>query len=321
MTTTAVAINQPTRELAAVAPGGASLSTWLTPSSFEAAEKIAALMAKCGTLPKHLVGQPSDCFRIVVQAAKWGMDPFAVAEHTALVHGRMCYEGKLVHAVLIAMGVISEPLDFAYNDAKGDDLEITVTGKLRRGGLVKQIKGTVGKWKTSNERWKLDPETMLAYHGARHWARICDPGAMMGVITPDEAEEIRTVQAEVVPDTVLAKGREIADKMLRPTKDVDAAAAEAEAEHQADKKAQAQAQQDPKVAGALLVLDLQKRANEAHATFGKEGIVKIRAFCDRIGVKQIAECPPEKAAEALEIWNAFERELHEGGAPAKGGGK
>ena len=41
---------------------------------------------------------------------------------------------------------------------------------------------------------------------------------------------------------------------------------------------------------------------------------------ERLSVKQVAEIPPEKAVEAMEVWKTFERELNEAPAP-KGGAK
>ena len=32
------------------------------------------------TLPKHLAGKPADCMAVAMQAAQWGMNPFAVAQ-------------------------------------------------------------------------------------------------------------------------------------------------------------------------------------------------------------------------------------------------
>ena len=62
-------------------------------TTFEGVQRLAETMAKCGTMPDHLKNKPADCFRIVVQAAKLKMDPFGVAEASAVVHGKLCYEG------------------------------------------------------------------------------------------------------------------------------------------------------------------------------------------------------------------------------------
>jgi len=164
--------------------------------TFEGIEKLAALMGKMATMPAHLAGKPADCFRIVVQAAKWRMDPFAVAECTALVHGKMCYEGKLVAAVLQSMGAIEGRLQYDITGT-GQAASIVVTG-TPRGGKPCSVRGSVKDWRTTgaNSPWDKQPETMLVYRGTRQWARLFAPEAVLGVYTPDEARDGETREIE-----------------------------------------------------------------------------------------------------------------------------
>lgn len=287
-----------------------SVSTWLTPQSFEAAEKIAGLMAKCGTLPKHLVGQPSDCFRIVVQAAKWGMDPFAVGECTSLVHGRMCYEGKLIHAVLIAMGIISEPLDFTYGDEQAPNaLSIVVTGTLRRSGITKSIPGTVAAWRTTSDAWTKDPRMMLAYRGTRVWARLYAPEAIMGVATPDEMDDIRTVEATVLPDPKPAQQRELP----AGTPVVQTSAADPQGSvTRAPARPSVPTQESIPTGMTLTVADLDLACRGLHKRFGPPSVKVLKDFCTRLSIARVADCPPEKVLEAFDILKVYQRELEEG---------
>ncbi len=189
--------------------------------TFEGIQKLAELMAKCGTMPAHLCGKPSDCFRIVVQAAKWRMDPFAVAECTALVHGKMCYEGKLIAAVLQSTGAIEGRLDYAI-DGKGMEATIVVTG-TPKGGKPVSIRGSVKEWRTTgaNSPWDKQPETQLVYRGTRQWARVYAPEAILGVVSQDEMQEIRDVEhvvtATEVPEPKKAKSRKTAETVVMDT--------------------------------------------------------------------------------------------------------
>ncbi len=177
--------------------------TFLTPDSFEAAERIATLMTTCGTMPAHIKNK-GDAFRIVVQAAKWRMDPFVVAECTSLVHGRMCFEGKLVAAVLSSMNALEGRLVYDVT-GEGQDMAITVSGKVR-GGRVEKLSGTVRQWRTKTlkdgkelpNNWDKDPHSQLIYRGTRQWARLYAPESIMGIYTPDEMEDARTVEGVVV---------------------------------------------------------------------------------------------------------------------------
>ena len=167
--------------------------------TLEGVQSLSEIMAKCATLPKHLQGKPSDCFRIVVQAGKWGMDPFAVAECTSVVHGKLCYEGKLVNAVLHSMGAIEGRLEYEI-EGKGEGASITVIGTPKGSKKAVSLGGTVKQWRTRSSAWDTDPESMLVYRGTRQWARLYAPEALLGVYTPDEIRPFEPVetQAEVV---------------------------------------------------------------------------------------------------------------------------
>ena len=93
-------------EIATVRPqAGTPLANALVPSTVEAAMRLAEIMSSANLVPAHLQGKVGDCYLVISQAQRWGMDPVAVAQSTAVVHGKLCYEGKLVSAVLKTSGV------------------------------------------------------------------------------------------------------------------------------------------------------------------------------------------------------------------------
>lgn len=217
-----------TNEITTQQSGG--VSTWLSPTSFDKAMQIAELMAKCGTLPTHLKN-PSDCFRIVVQAAKWGMDPFAVGECTSVVHGRLCFEGKLVYAALVSMNAIEGRLTYEHK-GEGQGMSITVRG-TPRGGQPVSITGSVKEWRTRMwkdnkevpNNWDKDPASMLVYRGTRQWARLYAPEAVLGVYAPDEIEEVKEVEGTVIPEAKEPRRRTVTVKTLEGEGKTDVAPA------------------------------------------------------------------------------------------------
>ncbi|MGB6080282.1 MAG: hypothetical protein WBF99_12560 [Xanthobacteraceae bacterium] len=176
----------------------------LDTARFEHMQRIASIMARSSMIPETLrttgpknnkVDLPfeqvlSNCFLVVNQAARWGMDPFAVISCCSVVHGRLAYEGKLVAAVLEAkLGVA---LRYVWDDQPGESLGIAVSGQLPD-GRVETITGTVKDWKTNGDGSPWKPSTyrkMLAYRGAREWARLHAPAVMLGVYSNDELEEL-----------------------------------------------------------------------------------------------------------------------------------
>lgn len=174
--------------------------------TFQGVQQLANVISSMESSPVHLRGKPADCFRVTVQAVKWRMDPFAVAECTSLVHGRLCYEGKLVAAVLRSMGAIVGRLEHEIT-GKGQEAAITITGLPKGGKKPCSVSGTVREWRTIGKdkngnridnAWDKQPETMLVYRGTRQWARLYAPEAILGVYTPDEIEDAREVEATVV---------------------------------------------------------------------------------------------------------------------------
>lgn len=161
----------------------------LIPTSIREALDLAGIMAQASLVPTHLQGKAGDCLLVVMQAQRWGMDALSVAQCTSVVRGKLCYEGKLVAAVLYAMGAIEGRLKYKYS-GDGDNRKIVVTGRVRGENEDVSIEGTVGKWKTDNAAWKNQPDDMLAYRGTRQWARRYAPESLLGVNTPDEIEEI-----------------------------------------------------------------------------------------------------------------------------------
>lgn len=194
---------------------------------FEQMGRIANVMAMSSLIPESLAGfyegtgnnrvfKPfpietvkANCFLIVNQSVRWGLDPFAVAQATSIVRGKLCYEGKLVAGVISAkLGI---DLDYDFNDKTGDALGVTVSGIV--GGKTKTVGGTVGEWKTtgSNSPWGNGHESnkrMLRYRGTREWARAYTPALMLGVYTQDEmldaAERARDVTPPTPPETIAA---------------------------------------------------------------------------------------------------------------------
>lgn len=65
-------------------------------------------------VPDHLVGKPADCMAIVMQAMQWGMNPYAVAQKTFFVNGKLGYEAQLISAILTSSGAIRGRFHYEY---------------------------------------------------------------------------------------------------------------------------------------------------------------------------------------------------------------
>lgn len=175
----------------------------LDTARFEHMQRIASVMAATSLVPESLRAVKRDkhwepltreqifanCFLVVNQATRWGMDPFAVAQCCSVVHGKLTFEGKLVAAVLDAkLGV---RLSYTW-DGEGDRMSIVVSGTLPD-GTIETVDGNVATWRTSGAGSPWAPgnyRRMLAYRGAREWARLYAPAVMLGVYSDDEMAQM-----------------------------------------------------------------------------------------------------------------------------------
>jgi hypothetical protein len=174
----------------------------LMPTSIHEAIQLSEIMAKANLVPEHLRGKSGDCLLIVMQAQRWGMDAVSVAQCTSVVHGKLCYEGKLVAAALYAMGAIEGRLEYDIR-GEGQSSTITVIGTPRGATGPQSVTGNVKDWRTFakdkngnqvDNAWDKSPHDMLVYRGTRQWARRYAPEALLGVYTPDEIEPAADVR-------------------------------------------------------------------------------------------------------------------------------
>lgn len=178
-------------------------------NGFGEAVKLAEIMATAKLVPTHLQKSPADCLLVIEQAIRWGMSPFAVAQATSIISGKLMFEGKLVAAAIQGSGVINGSLNYSYQGT-GDQRQITVSGTLRGESEPRTITAKLIDVKTKNEQWTKAPDQMLSYMGARIWARRHAPSVMLGVYAPDEfddapapARKVKAVQnIQVTPKAV-----------------------------------------------------------------------------------------------------------------------
>lgn len=171
----------------------------LDTARFEHMQRIASVMAGSSMVPDQLRGDTdnqtlANCFLVVNQAVRWGMDPFAVAQCVSVVHGKLCYEGKLLHAVIEAKLGIRLKYEFIDEDKGGQQLGIIVSGKFPDEDEPRTIEGRVKDWhKGPKSPWAVegDWKRQLRYRGAREWARAHAPAVMLGAYSDDEMEDLR----------------------------------------------------------------------------------------------------------------------------------
>lgn len=175
------------------------VSLYMNTGIFEQLQRVAKLMCSSGLVPAHLRGpeHQADCFLVAAQAFRWRMDPFAAAQHTFVTSGKLGYEGKLIAAVINSSAKLERNLAYVYSGEKGTSARsVQVIGLLKGENEPRVVEGSVAQWQTQNEKWKSMPDQMLAYRGAREWARRHMPEAVLGIQAEEEVQEAVTLQPD-----------------------------------------------------------------------------------------------------------------------------
>ncbi|EEV7668352.1 RecT family recombinase [Escherichia coli] len=180
--------------------------------------RFAELMSQSkATVPKHLEGKPADCLAVTMQAAQWGMNPFAVAQKTHVVNGTLGYEAQLVNAVVSSSSLLATRLNYRWSGDwsnvngktdKSPNLTVTVSAVLKGEAEPRELTISMAQAGVRNSPlWEQDPRQQLAYLCTKRWARLHAPDVLLGVYTPDELQETAPrVERDITPQTTTAAG-------------------------------------------------------------------------------------------------------------------
>lgn len=150
--------------------------------------KLLAVSAQA--VPKHLRGEPGMCLGICIQAIEWRLSPYAVANKSYVVNDRLAYESQLIHSVVEARAPLVGRLRCTYAGDNGDRT-CTVIGTFK--GENEPHEYTTPKVKDikikNSPLWQTDVDQQLWFYGSRAWARKWCPDTLLGIYTPEEAEQ------------------------------------------------------------------------------------------------------------------------------------
>lgn len=208
----------PSRAALAPAPASENLlaSILFDPTRLNALQSFAEIMAKgVVAVPTHLRGKPADFLAIVLQAMRWRMDPYAVAQKTYLdPNGRLSYESQLINAVIIGSGALSGRPEYewlgdwdrilgrvqertgqnggkfyvaAWDKQDETGLGVIVRGTLRGESEPRSVKVMMSQaYPRFSTQWATDPIQQLSYLALRKFARRYVPDAILGVHTAED---------------------------------------------------------------------------------------------------------------------------------------
>ncbi|AWA73330.1 recombinase RecT [Klebsiella pneumoniae] len=208
-------------DIAITSQPGATVGTAaaiFSPEGMDRLVRFATLMADSkATVPAHLAGKPADCLAVTMQAAQWGMNPFAVAQKTHVVNGTLGYEAQLVNAVVSSSNLLATRLNYKWDGDwskvsgktdKSPSLTVTVWATLKGESEPRTLTISMAQAGVRNSPlWEQDPRQQLAYLCVKRWARLHAPDVLLGVYTPDELQEAAPrVERDITPPASTAAG-------------------------------------------------------------------------------------------------------------------
>ncbi|HBS0529072.1 TPA: RecT family recombinase [Klebsiella pneumoniae] len=208
-------------DIAITSQPGATVGTAaaiFSPEGMDRLVRFATLMADSkATVPAHLAGKPADCLAVTMQAAQWGMNPFAVAQKTHVVNGTLGYEAQLVNAVVSSSNLLATHLNYKWDGDwskvsgktdKSPSLTVTVWATLKGESEPRTLTISMAQAGVRNSPlWEQDPRQQLAYLCVKRWARLHAPDVLLGVYTPDELQEAAPrVERDITPPASTAAG-------------------------------------------------------------------------------------------------------------------
>lgn len=175
---------------------------------------FAELMASAkASIPQELQNNTGDCLAVCLQAAAWQMNPFAVAQKTHVIKGKLGYEAQLVNAVITRWAPIQGRLSYTFSDGweritgktqikqgKNGDYQVPAWAAKDEEGLWCEVSGLLHDenqprtlrvmltqaWPRQSTNWANDPKQQLAYAAVKRWARLHCPDVILGIYTPEE---------------------------------------------------------------------------------------------------------------------------------------
>lgn len=189
-------------------------------------------------VPKHLRENPGACLAVIIQAASWGMSPFAVANKSYSVNDRISYESQMVNAVILNRAPIKGRIKYAF-EGEGPTRKCIVSVETLDGETITHPSPLFRDIKVKNSPlWTQDPDQQLAYYTSRAMCRRHFPDVLLGVYTPEEMnEEMR----DVTPDRPQSAKERLQARLATQTPET----AENAPESPTGTKEEAPAQDDP----------------------------------------------------------------------------
>ena len=190
-----------------------TLSVFSGEENFKNAMQMATQLAKSDMIPTIYKKKPENCIIALELSNRLKLSPFLVMQNMYIVQGKPSWSSSFIISCINGSGRFTGPLKFEM-DAGRTKCRAYATEKISGEKLVgplitmemAQAEGWLGK---SGSKWKTMPELMLRYRAAAFFGRLYCPEIINGMLTDDEAQDIRPLDNSDVTDVFSDDSKEI----------------------------------------------------------------------------------------------------------------
>lgn len=159
------------------------------PSSLAEADKLAQRLAASNLVPDALKGKPGDILIILMLGHELGLAPMQALRSVVVINGK-----PIVSADLAVSLVKKHTSCSFFRLVSTDDSQATYETERKGEGRTKMIwtmQQAVAAGLAGRGPWKAHPAAMLRARASLALARAVYPDVLLGVYSPDEAEEMK----------------------------------------------------------------------------------------------------------------------------------
>lgn len=165
------------------------------PKAFEHSIRIGKMISESQFIPDLYKKNVSDCTLAVIMAQQLKVHPLVFMHEVSAVHGRPCFNGKFLKALIDASGYLDGELDWEQ-EGEGDKRRWRAVGKRRSDGKVLQgnwVSVQLAKdegWYAKNPKWRNMTEQMLCYRSTSFFANQWCPHVKLGMMSQEEMMDL-----------------------------------------------------------------------------------------------------------------------------------